>query len=213
MPAGRLLKLLQQLAFESLRINGHFAGFNLLLGGAVITELADAKALGRPNRWSKDAAGHGTGQVQVTEAGGGIQSRTRLVVGEVLKTGFSLFRRVQQAGYRVTGKARGEALDRFPRPLANGLRSFRLPAAKFLKSLLQTGRVELMDSEDADAALCAPGLADQPIATAARGVGQRRVNDLHQLGVTRGKHRTRLNHRKPGKINVVYNLMTVLRHE
>ena len=190
MPAGRLLKLLQQLAFEPFRIDGHFAGFNLLLGGAVITELADAEALLRANGWSKDAAGHGAGQIQVTEAGGGIESGTGLVVGEVLKTGFRLFRGVQQAGYRIAGKARGEALDRFPRPLANGLGSFRFAAGKLLKSLLQTGRVELMDGEDADAALCATGLADQPIATAAGGVGQRCIEDLHQLGVACRKHRT-----------------------
>ena len=66
MLAGGLLKLLQQLRFASLGIDGHFAGFNLLLGGAVITEFADAEALLRTNRWSKDPAGHGAGLVQVT---------------------------------------------------------------------------------------------------------------------------------------------------
>jgi hypothetical protein len=93
------------------------------------------------------------------------------------------------------------------------LSPFRFAGDKLLKSLPQTGRVELVDSEDADAALCATRLADKPIATAACGVGQRCIQDLHQLGIARRKHRTRLNHRKPGKINGVYKAMTVLRHE
>ena len=83
----------------------------------------------------------------------------------------------------------GQALHRFPRPLANRLGSLRFAADKLLKSLLQTGRVELMDSEDADAALGATGLADKPIATAARSVSQRCIKNLHQLGVACGKHK------------------------
>ena len=45
MLARRLLELLQQLRFASFRIDGHFAGGNLLLSGPVVTKLADAEAL------------------------------------------------------------------------------------------------------------------------------------------------------------------------
>jgi hypothetical protein len=61
-------------------------------------------------------------------------------------------------------------------------RSGSLPLSSS-QSLLQTGRIELMDGEDAHAALGAPGLADQPISAAAGGVGQRGVENLYQLGV------------------------------
>jgi hypothetical protein len=206
MLARGLLKLLQQLRFASLRIDGHFAGFNLLLGGAVITEFADAEALLRANRWSKDAAGHWAGLVQVTEAGGGIERGTGFVVAKVLKAGFRFLRGVQQAGYGITGKAMGEALHRFPRPLAKRLGSLRFADDKLRKSLLQTGRVELIYGEDANAALCATRLADQPLSATPGGVGQCRVEYLHQFVVARRKHRTMLNRRNPGKINRVYQV-------
>jgi hypothetical protein len=86
------------------------------------------------------------------------------------------------------------------------LGSPRIAARKLLKPLLQTGRIELMDSEDADAALCAPGLADKPMPAAVPGVGQRGIEYLHQLAVARRKHQTMLNRRKPCKIFGVYQL-------
>jgi hypothetical protein len=63
-----------------------------------------------------------------------------------------------------------------------------------------------MDSKDADAALCAPGLADQPVPAAPGGIGQRGIENLHQLVIARGKHQTMLNRRKPRKIYGVYQL-------
>jgi hypothetical protein len=54
--------------------------------------------------------------------------------------------------------------------------------------------------------LCAPGLADQPIPAAPGGIGQRGIEDLHQLVVARGKHQTMLNRRKPRKIYGVYQI-------
>jgi hypothetical protein len=52
--------------------------------------------------------------------------------------------------------------------------------------LLQTCRIKLMDGEDADATLCAPGLADQPIPAAPGGIGQRGIEYLHQLAIAAG---------------------------
>ena len=125
----RLLELPQQLGFEPLGIDRHFAGGNLLLGGAVIAKLADAEALLRAHGRPKNAAGHGTGKIQITKAGDGIERRTGLVIGEVFKTGFRLFRGVQQARYRITREVLDEPLDRSPRPLANGTGSFRIGLA------------------------------------------------------------------------------------
>ncbi len=62
--------------------------------------------------------------------------------------------------------------------------AFRIAGSKLLQTLLKTGRIQLMDSEDAHATLRAPWLADQPISAAAGGVGQRSVENLYQLGVT-----------------------------
>ena len=68
--------------------------------------------------------------------------------------------------------------------------------------LLQTGCIQLMDSENTHATWRATGLADQPISAAPGSVGQRSIENLHQLRVTRGKHREFIfqqqNWRKPG---------------
>ena len=90
---------------------------------------------------------------------------------------------IQQAGHRIARKVPGEALDRSPRPLANRPSTFRISVGQLPQSLMKTGRIQLVDGEDADAALRAAGLADQPISAAAGGVGQRGVEDLYQLGV------------------------------
>jgi hypothetical protein len=73
----------------------------------VVTKLADAEALLRAHRRSKDAASNRAVEVQITEAGGGIERSTRLVVGKVLEKGLGLFRGIQQPRYRVPGKTLG----------------------------------------------------------------------------------------------------------
>jgi hypothetical protein len=138
MLAGRLLKLLQQLCFESFRIDGHFAGGNLFLGGAVITKLAHGETFLRAYRRSKDAASNRSMKVQIAEAGGGIERCTRLVVGKVLKTGLRLLRGIQKSRLGITREPRAEAFDRSPSPLANRLGSLRLSPRQLLESLLQT---------------------------------------------------------------------------
>ena len=86
MLARGLLKLLQQLRFEAFGVDWHFTGSNLLLRGAVVAKLADAEALLCAHGRTKDAAGNGAGEIQVTKAGGGIERRTGLVIGEVFET-------------------------------------------------------------------------------------------------------------------------------
>jgi hypothetical protein len=48
---------------------------------------------------------------------------------------------------------------------------------------LKPGGIELMDGEDPHTALGAAGLADQPFSTAAGGVGQPGVDNLHQSAI------------------------------
>jgi hypothetical protein len=49
------------------------------------------------------------------------------------------------------------------------------------KSSSQPQRIELIDGECSDAALCAPRAADQPLAAAARRLSQGGVHDLNQF--------------------------------
>jgi hypothetical protein len=145
----------------------------------VIAKLADAESLLRAHGRTKDPAGNGTRKVQVTKAGGGIECRTRLIIGEVFETRLRLLRWIQQPGRWIAWKTLREPLDRSPRTLANGFGAFRITAGKLSQSLLKTGRIELMDGEDAHATLRATGPANQPLSAAPGGVRQRGVENLH----------------------------------
>jgi hypothetical protein len=57
---------------------------------------------------------------------------------------------------------------------------------EFRESALQTSGIKLVDRKNSDAALCASGAADQPLAATARGVGEGGVDNLNQLAIFRG---------------------------
>jgi hypothetical protein len=61
--------------------------------------------------------------------------------------------------------------------------AFGIVYRKLTQPLLQTGRIQLINGENPYTALRASWSADQPIATASRGVGQRSVQDLNELRV------------------------------
>ena len=209
--ARRLLKFRQQLGFKALGIDRHFTGGNLLFCGPVVAKLADAEALFGAHGRPENAAGHGAGKIQITKAGDGIERRTGLVIGEVFKAGFAFGRWIQQASRRVAGEILDEPGDRSPRPLANGTGAFRIGRTELLQPLLETGCIQLMDSENPHATWRATGLADQPIPAAAGCVGQRSIENLYQFGVTQGKHgffsaKKRVNR---AHVAVVYAIMNV----
>jgi hypothetical protein len=179
MPAGRLLKLLQQLLLKV--GDGHFAGGNLFLGSAVIAKLAHPQPLlgahGRPEH----PAGHGARTIQVAMTGRRIERGTGLIIGKVLKAG--RLRRIQQAGGGVARELRAKPFDGFPGPLNHSMSAFSIAYHKLMQSLLQTGRIQLINGENPYAALRAPWSADQPIPTASRGLRQRSVQNLNELRV------------------------------
>ncbi len=83
--------LFKQLSFELMR-DGHFAGGDLLWGGADEAKLAMAEAFGavfahRLNGRPEDATGHGTPRIDVAAARGRVERRTCGIVGEVFKAG------------------------------------------------------------------------------------------------------------------------------
>ncbi len=64
---------------------------------------------------------------------------------------------------------------------------------KRFHSRLQPKRIQLIYAERPEAALRAPQPANQPLARLPRRIGQRRIHNLHEFGVTRrtlhqGKH-------------------------
>jgi hypothetical protein len=67
-------------------------------------------------------------------------------------------------------------------------RSFRIAGSQLLQSLLEPGRIELMDGEDSHTALGASRLAHQPLSATAAAVGERSVNNLYQLKIASREH-------------------------
>jgi hypothetical protein len=162
----------------------NFTGCDLLLGGAVEAELADAETAFDLERRAEEAAGHGTGSIEVAEAGGGVESWAGLVVGKVIEErGAGV---VDDAGIRVAGKLRGEAGDGLFGAGANGCGASRIGRCERGESIAEAGGIEGRDGEDADAALGATGSALQPGAGAAGGIGDGGVDDLNELRVAGG---------------------------
>ena len=98
-----------------------------------------------------------------------------------------LLRRIQQAGGRVAWEVLAKPFNGFPRPLNHCLSALGIAHHKLTQPLLQSGRIQLINGEDPYAALRASWSADEPIAAAASGVGQRPVQDLNELRVTSRK--------------------------
>ena len=58
---------------------------------------------------------------------------------------------------------------------------FRIVFLKLFKACAQAFCVELADGKRSDTALGAAGMTDEPLAAAARCIGQRCIYDLHEL--------------------------------
>jgi hypothetical protein len=63
--------------------------------------------------------------------------------------------------------------------------AFGIAYHELTQALLQTGRIQLINGENPYTALRAPWSADQPIATASGGIGQRGVQNLNELSVSK----------------------------
>ncbi len=167
-----------------------FAGGDLLGGGAAEAELANAEAPFHPQWRAEDAASHGARGVEVAESGGGVESGTGLVIGEVFEesgTGF-----VKQASAGISGEIGSDAREGLLGAPADGCGALRIGRVEGGEAFTQAGGVELGDGEYADAALGASGSAFEPSAGAAGSVGNGGVDDLDELGVAGREHAVRI---------------------
>lgn len=162
----------EQLGFEMIGINRHFAGGDFFVGCAVKAEFTHAEALFRANRRTKGAASHRAMCVEVTGSGLRIERGTRFVIGEVFEPALCAWSLVEDAGLAIAGEVVGNSLEGFAGSLANPSRASRIGNVEFREALAQSGGVELVDGEDADAALRAAGATDEPMSGALCGVGE-----------------------------------------
>ncbi len=167
-----------------------FAGGDFLRSGAAEAELANAEAAFHPQRRTEDPASHRARGVEIAESGGGVESGTELVVGEVFEESGAGF--VEQAGAGISGKIGSDAREGLLGAPADGCGALRIGRVEGGEAFTQAGGVELRDGEYADAALGASGSAFEPCAGAARGVGNGGVDDLDELGVAGWEHVVRI---------------------
>jgi hypothetical protein len=184
--------LLEQLRFEAIGIDLHFAHGNLLIGCAVKTEFADAEtgafsifACGANGR-TEDATSHGAMRVEIAGSGCGIERGTWFVVREVLELALGAFAFAEKSGRELAGKIARDSGDRFLRAAPNSSGAIGVRVREFGEAFTKASGVELIDGEGADAAWSATWVTDEEVAAAASCVGESRVKDLDEFAVASG---------------------------
>lgn len=132
---------------------------------------------------AEDAAGHGTGFVEVAEAVFGVEGRAGGFVGEVFEGGLGFFAFVEDAGGRVAGEAWGEFFPILMGAKLDGCGSFGVGGGELRHAGAETCGIERVNGEGPVAALGAAGAADEVRAAALGGVGEAGVDDLDELAV------------------------------
>lgn len=167
----------------------HFAGGDLIFGGSDETEFAAAErvALAHAHGRTEDTAGHGTPRVQVAVPGGGIESGTGCVVGEILEGSLIVLGTADQSGFPVAREVPTILLDPCLRTADEFRREGGILSLELCHTVVQTRGVEGVDGKGSVAALGASRTADEPGAGALRGIGEDGVHDLHELVIARGE--------------------------
>jgi hypothetical protein len=114
-----------------------------------------------------------------------IERGARLIVGEIGEASLGVFSFVEQAARGIAGELRRQTGYRLASALPHPRCTLRRLLLKVGKSSAQASGIELIDGESADAALRATGAAGQPMSASAGHVGERGVDDLDQLLITR----------------------------
>jgi hypothetical protein len=162
-----------------------FGGGDFFRRGSDEAEFADSEAVFCAEGWTKDAAGHGAGGVEIAESGGGIEDGAGLVVGVVFELGGTIL--VDEAGNCVARKIGSKTGDGLPSAGSDGGGALWVGGVESGKAFAEAGSVELRDGENADAALGASWSALEPGAGAAGRVGYRGIDDLDEVRVAGGK--------------------------
>jgi len=181
--------LVEQFGFEIER-DLHFAGGNLRRICADKAELAMAEAFGAvvaggANGRSEDAAGHGAPLVDIAAAGRGIESRTSCFVGKVVKAGPVGVGCTEEAGLRVAREFGAEIGEPGESAALDDGGEGGLRCAESGHSDAKAFGVQSVNSECAVTALRASDTTGEKISGAAARVGERCVDDLHELRIAR----------------------------
>jgi hypothetical protein len=174
--------------FEFRDVGVELAGDDLFGGCSGVTEFAGREiAFFRARGWAEGAAEDGACRVEVAGAGGEIEDRAGLVVGELFEEVSGLLVFAEDA---IGGDVAGVASSRKPRVEAgegsgdsfvDSLSAFGVGLGEEYEAFAEAGSVLLRDGEDANAALCAAGAADEVRAAAESGGEEGGVDDLDEV--------------------------------
>jgi len=185
-------ELLEQLRFEAIRIDLHFAGRDLLVRSAVKAEFADAETGAfsifacRANRRTEHATGHGAMRVEIAGPVSGIERGTWFVVREVFELALGALAFAEKSGRELAGKITRDSGDGFFRALANSSGAIGVRVREFGEAFAKASGVELIDGEGANAAWRATWMTDEEVAAAASCVGESNIEDLDEFVVASG---------------------------
>jgi hypothetical protein len=125
-------------------------------------------------------------RVQVAGSSSGIERRARLVVGEIFEVALGSVAFAEKSGREFARKVARDSGEGFLRALANASGACGIGVREFGEAFAEACGVELIDSEDADAARSATWATEQEVASAAGGVGEGPVEDVDELMVASG---------------------------
>lgn len=179
------LQLFNQRRFQIVWIGPDFAGYDFYVRCPVITQFACTQALLRRQRRAKDAASHGSCFVKIAGPCQRIEDRTSLVVGEFSEALFGFVAFIERSSHWIARKIFRQSSYRITRTLFDPLRPLPVLVFQVSQAFLQTKGIQLIDREDANAALRASRTAYQPLAASSCSIGERCVDDLDQLSVVR----------------------------
>ena len=107
--SGRGFGIAHKARFQVIGVDVHLASGDLLVGGVVITQLANAQPLFGAHWRPKDSTGQRTGSIKVAGTGFRIESGARLIIGEIVKLRAGMIVIKQQAGFEISGEFRARS--------------------------------------------------------------------------------------------------------
>src|SRR5260370_24159216 len=203
--AVSVMKFLHEGRLQIMRVGVDRAGCNFLVCRSAEAEFANTQSRFGAHRRPKNPTGHRTRFIEFTGSRLRIESRARFVICKFkeLFCGPAALMQValmQQACRWIAGEFRRQPRDGFARAFSYAGGTFRGLLLKIAESLLQPGRIELVDRKGTYTALRATGTTDKPMAASPGGISKRRIHDLDQGLVpswtSANLHLKRIMHRK-----------------
>jgi hypothetical protein len=175
-----VLKLLQKHRLHIVGIYFHLTVRDLLVGGSLKAELANAQPVFGTHRWSERTTGDGARGIEFTGACRWVKDRTGLVVAEIRELLLGVFILGEHSCFQIPRERGREADDGFTRAFSNGVGALRVVNPQFVQAVLQPDGIELAYGKNTHATPRAARTTCKPRTASSVRVGECRIHDLNQ---------------------------------